>query len=115
MGGIGGNEGGERLFQTKRSLKKRIAELEADLALEHRKTRESALISKAGLPKCKGLYCFQCVYVVLKPSGYFGESYMLLGCGKNAGCEDFTPAHSQTKIESCPSYQQAMQSGLMPR
>lgn len=103
------------MFQTKRFLKKRIAELESDLDLERRKSRESALISKAGLPKCKGVYCFQCVYAVLKPAGYYGDIYTLLGCGKDAECKDFTPAYSQTKIESCPSYQQAMQSGLMPR
>ncbi len=103
------------LFQSNRALRRRISELEAELEVERSKTRESALISKASLPKCKGLYCYQCAYAVLKPSGYYGDIYTLLGCGKDAECKDFTPVYSQTKIESCPNYQISMQSGLMPR
>ena len=103
------------MFLTRRQLKKKIADLEIQLNIELRKNKESALISKAELPKCKGLYCFQCAYAVLKPSGFFGDVYTLLGCGKDAGCEHFTPVYDKTKIESCPSYQQAMKSGSVPR
>ena len=52
------------MFLTRRQLKKKIADLESQLHIELRKNKESALISKAELPKCKGLYCFQCAYAV---------------------------------------------------
>lgn len=89
------------MFQTQKKLMRRIAELEGELAAERRKTRESAIISKAALPKCKGLYCYQCAYAVFKTAG-LDDWAILLGCGKHAECEDFTPVYDKTKTDRIP-------------
>lgn len=96
------------MFRSKKELEKKIAELKSELFIEKDKNRQSALIQKEALPKCKGLYCFHCIYAIYKHDRY-GDGYLLLGCGKDAECKNFTPAYDKTKIESCPSAQQAFQ------
>lgn len=76
------------MFQTKGKLKKRIAELEAQLKELRHHTLRSALVEKADLPKCKSPACYSCKHIVyvLNPTG--GGLY-LIGCGKALACSGF--------------------------
>lgn len=96
------------MYQTKKQLKDRVLELEAKLSSIEKIKRDNTIIETAELPKCKGLYCYQCAYAVFKPAG-FGFSTLLLGCGKDAPCEAFTPVYDKAKVELCPSYQRERQ------
>lgn len=95
-------------YKTKKELQAEINRLSKELAEERMKSRDSAIIEAAALPKCKGLYCFHCIYAVYRFDRY-GNGTTLLGCGKDAGCEHFTPAYSQEKIEACSSAQEVFQ------
>lgn len=89
-------------FETKKQLREKIRKLESELADERRQTRVSSLVESAALPKCKGIFCRRCIYVISVPNGY-GSSHDILGCGKDAGCSDFTPPQDRTSLESLPS------------
>ena len=89
------------MFVTKKQLKAKIRELESDLEEEREKTRVSAMIESEGLPKCKGILCRRCIYLVTVPGRHYHHE--VLGCGKDAGCSDFTPPRDRTSLESLPS------------
>lgn len=91
-------------FESKKSLRGKVECLEAKLHLLQGIQRENAILCETALPKCKGLYCYQCAYAVYKPSD-FGFSTLLLGCGKDAECASFTPVYDKEKVESCPNFQ----------
>lgn len=96
------------MYRTRKQLKDRIFELEGKLSSIGRIKRENTIIETTGLPKCKGLFCYQCAYAVFKPSE-FGFDTLLLGCGKDAPCNSFTPVYDKAKVEACRSYQREMQ------
>lgn len=96
------------VYKTKKELQAEINRLSKELSEERMKSRDSAIIDAAALPKCKGLYCFHCIYAVYRFDRY-GNGTTLLGCGKDAGCEHFTPAYSKKKIEACVSAKEAFQ------
>lgn len=87
------------MFSTRLQLKQKIEQLEAELRAEQEKTHMSAIIEKVGLPQCKGMYCYGCVYACYARSG---NRQVLLGCGKRAECEDFTPGNAGPKLEIFP-------------
>lgn len=79
------------MFQTKKQLKKRIAELEERIHAEQHHTRRSALIDEADLPKCKSTACYNCKYVSFAYHPGNGAMY-LLGCGRDLalnGCAGY--------------------------
>lgn len=77
------------MFRTKKVLRleAEIAKLKDELSAEQGKTRRSAFIEAAALPKCKSLACADCKYVVLQRTPHGGVC--ILGCGKNNPCEDY--------------------------
>ncbi len=91
-----------------RRLEKENRNLKYLLAMEEARNKVSALISKENLPKCKGLYCFHCAYAVYRHD-HWGTGYSLLGCGKDADCEHFTPTPSKDKVNRCREAQEAYQ------
>lgn len=92
------------LFQTKKQLREKILSLESELSTEKMRTRTSALVDSAKLPKCKGLFCHSCIYACYA-YGNLGEQKILLGCGKNAGCDDFTPGEIGKRSKGFPNSQ----------
>lgn len=81
------------MFQTKRALKRRIIELEADLSKQQRVEQINAIVKKYDLPKCESRICRGCAYASkeLTPWG----QVILQGCRKDLECKDFIP---ETKI-----------------
>lgn len=77
------------MFKTKKvlELEAEISKLRSELSAEQEKTRRSAFIEAAALPKCKSLACADCKYVAVQLSPYGGS--FILGCGKNNPCEDY--------------------------
>lgn len=73
------------MYQTRRQLKDKIADLEASLRAEK---RHSAFLDAAALPPCKNLSCVNCEHIVIYKT-LTGGLYPL-GCGKNIDCPDFT-------------------------
>lgn len=78
------------MFQSKKDLINRINELEEELDMERHKSRLSAYIESAGLPKCKDFSCLNCDHIVVQRNN-LGAVYVL-GCGKNVSCPDFSRA-----------------------
>lgn len=78
-------EGGERLFQTKKRLKERIYNLEKELENERLK---SQLAEESGLAKCKGVICKACDHAVYI-EGLFGQR-QIIGCDISTSCENFS-------------------------
>ncbi len=72
------------MYQTRRQLKDKIADLEASLRAEK---RHSAFLDAATLPPCKNLSCVNCEHIVIYKT-LTGGLYPL-GCGKNIDCSDF--------------------------
>lgn len=74
---------------------KRVKELEAEneklrKEVSHHKMR-SALVEKAGLPKCKSTACYNCKYVSFMYNPGNG-AMVLLGCGRDlasGGCQGY--------------------------
>lgn len=82
------------MFQTKSALRATIRKLELELETERHRTRRSALVEAAGLPKCESMACINCVHAVFQRSPM--GAVFLLGCGKNRKCKDFTPDNIRT-------------------
>ena len=76
------------MFQTKRNLRAKIAELERELEKERHHDRRSALVHSVNLPKCQSLACVGCAFAVFQKGS--GDEIFLLGCGKELKCNDFT-------------------------
>lgn len=72
------------MYQTRKQLKDKIADLEARLRAER---RHSAFLDAADLPPCKNLSCVNCEHIVIYKT-LTGGLYPL-GCGKNIDCQDF--------------------------
>lgn len=70
----------ERLRTENRDLKERLSQ-------EQGKTRRSAFIETANLPKCKSLACVGCEHIVVQITPHGG--YFVVGCGKNNPCKDY--------------------------
>lgn len=77
------------MFIDRRKLQERLWELEAELADERQKTRRSAYIDAAALPRCKSLACASCAHIVTQDIK--GIGVFVLGCGKDNPCGDFKP------------------------
>ena len=75
------------MFQSKKKLLCRIADLERELNTLRYHKMHSALVDKADLPKCKSIACAKCDHAVYL--NVPGPGYMLMGCGKDLNCEDF--------------------------
>ena len=73
------------MFQTKRTLKKRIFSLERELDTERRKNQ---LAEESGLAKCRGIICMACNHAV-RMEGPFGQE-QIIGCDISTNCENFT-------------------------
>lgn len=71
------------MFETRRKLKQKIADLEYKLS---RDTERAAIINGANLPPCKNLTCINCEHVVIYKDMW---KCFIVGCGKNGGCPDF--------------------------
>lgn len=78
------------MFQTRKQLKQRIAQLEKEVAHHQKRT---ALVEAADLPKCESVACYNCKYCTWLYHPGNGASY-LLGCGKDIACKDFQPTFS---------------------
>lgn len=88
------------MFKTKKvlELEAEISKLRSELSAEQEKTRRSAFIEAAALPKCKSLACADCKYVAVQHSPYGGS--FILGCGKNNPCEDYRKAELNAREAS---------------
>lgn len=75
----------ERLRTENRDLKERLSQ-------EQEKTRRSAFIETANLPKCKSLACVGCEHIVVQVTPYGG--YFVVGCGKNNPCGDYAKSNA---------------------
>lgn len=75
----------ERLREENRKLKEQ-------LSLEQEKTRRSAFIETANLPKCKSLSCVGCEHIVVQITPRGG--YFVVGCGKNNPCRDYIKSNA---------------------
>lgn len=83
------------MFKTKRvkELEKEIDHLYGELWAEQEKTRVSAYVEAAALPKCTSLACLNCSHLAYQ--SFPGHSICVLGCGKDTRCPDFSPADRQ--------------------
>ncbi len=71
-------------------LREENRDLKAQLSQEQEKTRRSAFIETANLPKCKSLACVGCEHIVVQITPRGG--CFVVGCGKNNLCEDYIKA-----------------------
>ena len=80
------------MFATRKELddlREENRKLKEQLAEEQEKTRRSAVIDNAALPRCKSIACSGCKHVVVRYTTWGG--WYVLGCGKNNPCEDYEP------------------------
>ena len=75
------------MFETRKQLLKRIAELEEELQLERHKTKKTGFIDAAKLPPCESAACINCEHIVIYKT--MNGGIYPLGCGKNVSCKDF--------------------------
>lgn len=96
------------MFKTKKvlELEAEISKLRSELSAEQEKTRRSAFIETAALPKCKSLACADCKYVVVQRSPYGGS--FILDCGKNNPCDDYKK--DELSAREAAAIQSALQS-----
>lgn len=83
------------MFKTKRvkELEKTIDLLYSELWAEQKKTRVSAYVESAALPKCMSLACLNCSHFAYQ--SFPDHSICVLGCGKDKRCPDFSPSDRQ--------------------
>lgn len=75
------------MFVSRRKLKAQLYEAQCELARERAKTKISAVVEGAALPKCKSAACASCKHIVVQKID--GAGTFVLGCGKNNPCPDF--------------------------
>lgn len=93
------------MFTTRKALKKRIAELEAEVSRKKTYEKISGFINDTDLPKCESLACVNCEHIVFqKHRGYT----FVLGCGKDHHCPDFQK--SELSVEDRQLLREALQS-----
>lgn len=90
-----------------RKWKKRALTLERQLEEERQKTRISAMIEEAGLPKCSGPECIRCVHLAWSefPTGQI----LVLGCGRHASCPAYMPTPEPLRTEKIEWLQAGLQ------
>ena len=76
------------MFETKRTLRRRIEQLESDLEYLKRQNRVSGVIESSKLPKCKSMACAGCQKAVFHLDAY---GWVLVGCGADSFCKDYLP------------------------
>lgn len=72
----------ERLREENRDLREQLSQ-------EQEKSRRSAVIDDADLPKCRSAACAGCKYVIARYTTWGG--WYILGCGKDNLCKDYEP------------------------
>lgn len=95
-----------RARKTRKQLESEISELREELSREKEKTRRSAFIDDAKLPKCKSLACADCKHVVVRRTCNGG--LFVLGCGKHNPCGEYEK--DLYKCYTAPAIQSALQS-----
>lgn len=82
------------MLKSKQELEKEVAdlrrELNSQMAAYSQLKEQADLVSEAGLPPCKGPYCFNCAHAVFSRGRAWGQ-WVLLGCGKDAPCGGYVP------------------------
>ena len=95
-----------QLVDENERLADRVKELEAALAFERQKVKQTAFINAASLPPCKSMACITCEHYVYLRAGR--EGVYPLGCGKNVDCPDFKRMEDVLSQQEKQSLQQAM-------
>ena len=95
-----------QLVHENERLADRVKELEAALAFERQKVKQTAFINAASLPPCESLACIGCEHYVCLRVDHDG--IYPLGCGKNVDCPDFKRRRDTLSEQERQSLQRAM-------
>ena len=76
----------DKMFETKKAMKRRIEALEEELNAALAVNR---LADRCGLSECKGIVCKKCEHAVFVDVGFGGKR--LVGCDVTVNCPDYKP------------------------
>lgn len=85
------------MFETKRTLRKRIEQFEREIEVLRGKQFVSAVIEEKALPKCESMACAGCQKAVFYRDAW-NYTEKLIGCGKDIFCKDYLPVNVTPEV-----------------